>query len=404
MWPVESGTSASGDRPHYAVVFEWIIWVRGSRLVVTTAISVRVEMRDEQGMARAIELAQCARLHAPPNPWVGCVIASSEGVFEGATSVPGGPHAEAAALQAAGERARGATMYVTLEPCAHTGRTPPCTSAIIDAGISRVVVGAEDPDLRVSGRGIAVLGEAGVNVVVGVLREAVEEQLAPYLKHRRTNRPWVVLKLAATMDGRLAATDGTSKWITGPEARSDVARLRLMSDAVLVGAGTIRTDDPSLTVRLGAQSERLRAGEHEQPDEPQREPLRVVLGRVPEQAKVRPAIEMEGDLGAVLDRLGSMGVLQLMVEGGARVAHAFHASGLADRYVLYLAPALFGGDDAVPMFRGEGAISISDLWRGRLISVERLGDDLRVDLAPVLTEPGAQWSYEREMSEPCLLD
>lgn len=342
-------------------------------------------MRDEQGMARAMELAQSARLHAPPNPWVGCVIAGQDGVFEGATSAPGGPHAEAAALLAAAESARGATMYVTLEPCAHTGLTPPCASAIVDAGISRVVVGTEDPDQRVAGRGIAVLGEAGVEVVVGVSRERVEEQLAPYLHHRRTSRPWVVLKLAATLDGRLAAPDGTSKWITGPAAREDAAVLRLMSDAVLVGAGTVQADDPSLTVRLGAA---------------QREPLRVVLGHIPENAKVRPAIEMEGDLGALLDRLGSMGVLQLMVEGGARVAHSFHSAGLVDRYVLYLAPALFGGDDGVPMFRGDGAASISDLWRARLLAVARLGDDLRVDLAPALTEPAAKWSYEREMSEP----
>ncbi len=178
----------------------------------------------------------------------------------------------------------------------------------------------------------------------------------------------MVLKLAATLDGRIAAPDGTARWLTGDLARADAHRLRAMSDAVLVGAGTIRADDPELTVRVDPI--------------PEHQPLRVVLGHAPDGARVHPAIELSGDLGAVLDELGAKGVLQVLVEGGARVAHGFHAAGLVDRYVLYFAPALFGGDDAVPMFSGPGAPRVEDLWRGRIVSVTQLGPDLRVELAP----------------------
>ncbi len=318
-------------------------------------------------MNRSIALAYAARALASPNPWVGAVLVSADGrVFEGATQAPGGPHAEAVALGAAGDAASGATVYVTLEPCAHHGRTPPCAEALVEAGVRRVVVAVEDPDRRVAGRGVEHLRQAGVEVEVGVGATEVSVQLAPYLKHRATGRPWVVLKLAATLDGRTAAPDGTSQWITGAEALADAHRLRAESDAVLVGAGTVRADDPALTVRLA----------------PGRDPLRVVLGRAPETARVHPALELSGDLGGVLDDLGSRDVVQLLVEGGAGVAHSFHAAGLVDRYVLYLAPALFGGDDARPLFAGAGAPTMADLWRGRLVDVTRLGGDLRVELAP----------------------
>ena len=287
------------------------------------------------------------------------------GGYEGATQPPGGPHAEVVALQAAGEAARGATMIVTLEPCAHHGRTPPCIDAIIDAGIARVVVGIEDPDPNVSGKGVARLREAGIDVEVGVCAGEVRGQLAPYLKHRSTGRPWLVLKLAASVDGRTAAPDGSSRWITGEEARTDAHRLRAESDAVIVGAGTVRADDPSLTVRHVAG----------------RDPLRVVLGRAPADAKVQPAVELEGDLDEVLDELGRRGVLQAVVEGGPTVAGAFHRAGLVDRYVFYLAPALFGGEDGLPLFTGPGAQTMDDVWRGRITHVERLGEDLKLELA-----------------------
>jgi diaminohydroxyphosphoribosylaminopyrimidine deaminase/5-amino-6-(5-phosphoribosylamino)uracil reductase len=319
---------------------------------------------DRAGMRRAIELAAGVRAATSPNPWVGCVI--EPGGYEGATHPPGGPHAEVVALRAAGAAARGATLYATLEPCAHTGRTAPCVDVIVEAGVARVVVGVEDPDERVRGAGVRALRAAGVAVDVGVCQDEVRAQLAPYLKHRSTGRPWVVLKLAATLDGRTAAPDGSSRWITGPEARADGHRLRAESDAVIVGAGTVRADDPSLTVR----------------DAPGADPLRVVLGAAPAGARVRPALELHGDLGGVLDELGRRGVLQAMVEGGATVAGDFHRAGLVDRYVLYLAPALFGGDDGRPLFAGPGAPTIGELWRGRLVSVDRLGDDLRVECSP----------------------
>jgi diaminohydroxyphosphoribosylaminopyrimidine deaminase/5-amino-6-(5-phosphoribosylamino)uracil reductase len=334
-----------------------------------------LEAEDRRWMQRALELAEQARIVAPPNPWVGCVVVGGEQVFEGATSPPGGSHAEAVALAAAGPAARGATLYVTLEPCAHHGRTPPCADAIVAAGVARVVVGLEDPDARVRGRGIDRLRQAGIEVQVGTLAEAVAEQLAPYCKHRRTGRPYVVLKLAATLDGRIAAPDGSSRWITGPEARRDAHLLRAASQAVLVGAGTVRADDPELSARL-------------EPAAP-RQPRRVVLGEVPAGARVLPALVHEGELEPLLDRLGAEGVLQLLVEGGAHVAGAFHRGGLVDRYVIYFAPALFGGEDAVPMFRGEGVATIAALWRGRIASVAWLGRDLRVDLVPSKLEASA---------------
>jgi diaminohydroxyphosphoribosylaminopyrimidine deaminase/5-amino-6-(5-phosphoribosylamino)uracil reductase len=325
---------------------------------------------DHGRMLRAVELAAAVRGTTSPNPWVGCVIVTGGGEeFEGATHPPGGPHAEAAALAAAvaaGADLAGAVAYVTLEPCSHHGRTPPCADALVAAGVSRVVVGLADPDPLVAGRGLARLRDGGIEVEVGVAGDWVAEQLAPYLTHRRTGRPYVVLKLAASLDGRTAAADGTSRWITGEAARADAHRLRAESDAVLVGAGTVRVDDPALTVR------------HVEG----RDPLRVVLGKAPPDARVQPCLEMSGDLGPILDDLGARGVLQLLVEGGATVAGAFHRAGLVDAYVVYLAPALFGGDDARGLFSGAGAATMADVWRGHITRVTPVGDDIRVDLRP----------------------
>jgi diaminohydroxyphosphoribosylaminopyrimidine deaminase/5-amino-6-(5-phosphoribosylamino)uracil reductase len=323
---------------------------------------------DERAMRRAIELGASVRATAHPNPWVGCLIESVDGhIFEGATQPPGRAHAEVVALARAGDAARGATLWTTLEPCSHTGRTAPCVDALAAAGVRRVVVAIEDPDPRVQGRGLASLRAAGIDVTVGVGAGEARAQLAPYIKHRTTGRPWVVLKLAAALDGRTAAPDGTSQWITGEAARADAHRLRGESDAVLVGAGTVKADDPALTVRLAS----------DMPD-----PLRVVLGDAPPGARCQPCLELTGELGAVLEELGRRDVVQLLVEGGATVAGDFHRAGLVDRYVLYLAPALFGGDDARPLFHGPGAATIADVWRGRIETVEQLGRDLKVELAP----------------------
>lgn len=333
-------------------------------------MTVPLARRDEL-FARAVELGQTVRALTPPNPWVGCVVVSDTGqLFEGATERVGGLHAEAVALAAAGNAARGATVYVTLEPCAHHGRTPPCADALVAAGVARVVIGVTDPDDHVAGRGASVLRAAGVTVefITGSLLERVEASLAPYLVQRRTGRPFVVLKLASTIDGRTAAPDGTSQWITGPQARADAHRLRAESDAIVVGSGTVTADDPSLTVRLV--------------DAPRGDPRRIVLGKIPPGAQVLPAQEHHGDLGDLLDQLGTEGVVQIMVEGGARVAHDFHAQGLVNRYVMYVAPALMGGDDARGLFSGPGIPTIGEMWRGRFVGVETLGDDLRIDLLP----------------------
>ena len=329
-------------------------------------------MDDAERMQQAIEVAAAVRASTSPNPWVGCVIESPAGeVFLGATEPPGGRHAEVVALDAAGVAARGGTAWVTLEPCAHTGRTGPCADALIDAGLARVVVALVDPDDRVSGAGIDRLRAAGIDVQVGVLADPVRNQLAPYLTHRRTGRPWVVLKAGASLDGRTAAPDGSSRWITGGAARADSHQLRSESDAIVVGAGTVRADDPSLTVR----------------NVEGRDPLRVVLGKAPVGARVLPALEFSGELTDLLDLLGQRGILQVLVAGGATVAGAFHRAGLVDQYVIYLAPVLFGGEDARPLFGGPGAETIADVWRGAITKVTPLGGDLRIDLSPVGPSP-----------------
>jgi diaminohydroxyphosphoribosylaminopyrimidine deaminase/5-amino-6-(5-phosphoribosylamino)uracil reductase len=320
-------------------------------------------------MEEALRVGGQARRVAAPNPWVGAVLVTADGrVYSGATEAPGGRHAEIVALdhaREAGAPTAGATLFVTLEPCAHHGRTPPCTDAIVGAGIAAVVVAVEDPDPKVNGAGTAALRAAGVGVSLGVGRDAAEEQLAAYLAHRRTGRPMVTLKLAATLDGRIAAADGSSRWITGELARIDAHRLRAEHDAVLVGAGTVRRDDPELTVR----------------HVPGRDPLRVILGKAPAGARALPALEVSGLLEDVLRDLAGRGVLGLLVEGGATVAHAFHHAGLVDRYVVYLAPAFMGGSDGAPLFAGPGLAHIDGLTRNRVVSVRQLGDDLRIDLA-----------------------
>ena len=325
-------------------------------------------MSDELHMRRAIGNADTVRMHTSPNPWVGAVLVTVDGkVFDGATEPPGRRHAEIVALdaaRAAGVDTVGATMFTTLEPCNHTGRTAPCTTALVTAGISRVVVAVVDPDPQVAGSGLRALEANGVSVTVGVLGDSVSSQLRPYLHHRRTGRPFVVLKLASTLDGRTAAADGTSRWITGEAARTAVHRLRAESDAIVVGARTVRTDDPSLTTRLV--------------DGPS--PRRVVLGRAPAEAKVRPCLEWSGPLPELLDTLGREGVLQLMVEGGATVAAAFHDAELVDRYVMHVAPALMGGDDGAPLLRGAGAATISDLTALRIVGLRQLGDDIEIVL------------------------
>lgn len=336
-------------------------------------------------MRRAIANASAARLRTSPNPWVGAVIVDQYGaLYDGATEPPGSRHAERVALDLAGEAAEGATLFTTLEPCDHHGRTGPCVDAIIDAGVSHVVIGALDPDPNVSGAGMERLAKAGVHVTVGVEAPAVEVQLAPYLTHRSTGRPHVVVKLAMTLDGFIAAPDGTSQWITGPEARRDVHRLRAESDVIVVGSQTVEADDPSLTVRDFTPSladEMLGS----------LDPWRVVLGTraagLEAGSKTAPYESWPGSIGGLLDELGSRGHLQVLVEGGGSTAGSFHRLGLVNEYWLYLAPAIMGGGDGQNPFAGEGAITMERIQRGRFLDVTPLGDDIRIRYAAALPHP-----------------
>ncbi len=317
-------------------------------------------------MLRAIEMASTARRLSPPNPWVGAVVVRNGVIVgEGATSVLGGPHAEVRALASAGDKSRGATLYVTLEPCCHTGRTGPCTEVIINAGITRVVAAIEDPDIKMRGLGFNALRVAGIEVEIGDGASQVKKQLAPYIWHRQTGRPFVVVKVAATLDGRVATADGSSKWITSAAARENGHHLRADSQAIVVGAATVRSDDPALTARLADRTY---------------EPRRVVLGRVPETAQVHPCDEFEGDLTDLLDQLGKEGVLQVLVEGGPTVVSAFIEQGLVNLVVWYVAAALAGGRDGRAALSEVSTPTMEALRRGKFLDVERIGEDIRIDL------------------------
>jgi diaminohydroxyphosphoribosylaminopyrimidine deaminase / 5-amino-6-(5-phosphoribosylamino)uracil reductase len=366
-----------------------------------------VKSADRDLVERAVVLGERGRRSAPPNPWVGCVIArDGEIVGEGFHERPGAPHAEVEALRAAGERARGATALVTLEPCAHHGRTPPCADALLKAGVTRVVVPLTDPDPQVSGRGIAALEAGGVAVDIGPGADAAERSLRPYLHQRRTGRAYALLKIATSIDGRIAAADGSSRWITGPEARADAHRLRAESQAVVVGAGTALADQPALTAR-----------DVQPPAE--RQPLRVLLdarGRVPADgplfdvtlaptlvvtteaaapaavdawraagAKVETVAAAEGavgvDLAATFELLGRVDVVQALVEGGGTVHGALIRAGLADGLVAYMAPVVLG-ECARPLAGGPGPERLSDAPRFRVVSATPIGGDVRIEMTP----------------------
>lgn len=381
-------------------------------------------MRDDEAMRRALELGRAVRRLTAPNPWVGCVILrDGEVVGEGATRPPGGDHAEVVALRAAGDLARGATAVVSLEPCAHRGRTGPCADALVAAGVARVVIALADPDHLVAGEGVARLRSAGLDVHIGVCADEAARSLAPYLHHRRTGRAFCVLKVATSLDGRVAAADGSSRWITGPRARADAHELRADSQAVVVGAGTALADRPALTPR-----------DVFPPPEPM--PLRVLLdaaGRVPaegplfdtEQAATlvittakardeavagwrRAGAEVERvpgapggvDLPATLALLGERGVLQAMVEGGPTLHGALLEASLADVVVAYLGSTLLGSR-GVPGYGVAGPSSIDAAPRLRLHDVRRLGDDVRLEYAVASTcgSAGAKAEISRDLED-----
>jgi diaminohydroxyphosphoribosylaminopyrimidine deaminase/5-amino-6-(5-phosphoribosylamino)uracil reductase len=356
---------------------------------------------DAGHMARALELARRGLWTTDPNPRVGCVIARGDRVIaEGWHERAGGPHAEVVALAAAGGAARGATAYVTLEPCSHHGRTPPCADALVAAGVGRVVYAMRDPNPRVHGGGIARLAAAGIAVEGGVLERESRELNPGFISRMTRGRPWVTVKLAASLDGGTALPGGESRWITGEAAREDVQRLRARSSAVLTGSGTVLADDPRLDVRLPGTA---------------RQPLRVVLDsklRTPPDARIlappgqalilcteEDAVLGAGlraagaeivtlataaggvDLGAALALLGSRQVNELLVECGAGLAGALLAAGLVDELLLYLAPTLLGRG-ARPLAELEAPASMAERLEFSIVDRQDVGGDLLLRLRP----------------------
>ncbi len=363
---------------------------------------------DHAHMARALRLAARGLYTTQPNPRVGCVIVHGDAVVgEGWHQRAGEPHAEVLALRAAGKRARGATVYVTLEPCAHQGRTPPCTVALVEAGVARIVVASEDPNPKVAGAGLQQLCDAGIAVQTGLMREAARELNRGFFCRFEQGRPWVRVKLAMSLDGRTALANGESKWITGEAARSDVQRWRARSSAILTGAGTARADDPRLTVRLPET--------HPHPNPPLEgegfTPLRVALdarldalpadaslldGSVPTLVLHGPDAKPRGDryarvdtmdvpvdangrldLEAVLRLLAVRDVNELQVEAGPTLCGALFDAGLVDELLLYVAPVLLG-DTARPLLALPPLADMARCWRMRVLDQRRIGDDWRV--------------------------
>jgi diaminohydroxyphosphoribosylaminopyrimidine deaminase/5-amino-6-(5-phosphoribosylamino)uracil reductase len=354
---------------------------------------------DHEMMARALRLAERGAYTTKPNPMVGSVLVrEGEVVGEGFHERAGGPHAEVFALREAGERARGATAYVTLEPCAHTGRTAPCADALIEAGVTRVVGAMRDPFPQVDGAGFERLRAAGIEVAIGLMEAQARELNRGFLSRVERGRPWLRVKLAMSLDGRTALASGDSKWISGAASRLDVQRWRARSSALMTGAGTVLADDPQLTVRLGD-------------DTPFVAPLRVVLdpglatirrGRVREgdaptlyihspdarvprdcDAQMAPAPVQGGrfDLAAVLRLLGERKVNEVQLEAGATLAGAFLAAGLVDELLLYVAPVLLGAT-ARPLFDGLDVQQMAARQQMRIVDSRQTGDDLRLLLRP----------------------
>ncbi|HEX9706052.1 MAG TPA: bifunctional diaminohydroxyphosphoribosylaminopyrimidine deaminase/5-amino-6-(5-phosphoribosylamino)uracil reductase RibD [Steroidobacteraceae bacterium] len=357
--------------------------------------------RDAAHMRRALDLARRGLWTTDPNPRVGCVIADGDRVLaEGWHERAGGPHAEAMALAAAGGAARGSTAYVTLEPCCHQGRTPPCADALVAAGVGRVVYAMRDPNPRVDGNGAARLAAAGIAVQGGVLEPEARELNPGFISRMERGWPWVVVKLAASLDGGTALPGGESRWITGEAARDDVQHLRARSSAILTGSGTVLSDDPRLDVRLPGVT---------------RQPLRVVLDsqlRISPQARIvappgrllvlcatedparAEALRAAGaeviavaagaggvDLGAALALLGKREVNEVLAECGPGLAGAFLSAGLADELVLYLAPTLLGRG-ARPLAELQAPASMAERLEFSIIERQDVGGDLLIRLRP----------------------
>ena len=367
-------------------------------------MTVTVSEIDSLHLARAIALAEHGRGHVSPNPMVGAVLATGEQVVgEGFHRAAGSPHAEVEAIRDAGERdLEGATMYVSLEPCCHTGRTPPCTEAILSAGIRRVVIASDDPSLHAAGRGLGILRDEGIDVIVadGELADRARLLNQPFRKYARTGQPWVMFKSAMTLDGKVATHSGDSKWISGESSRRRAHRWRAECDAVAVGIGTALADDPQLTARL--------------PDV-QRQPRRIVfdsLGRIPLESRLvceasdipltvvvsraaprsatdalvfhgAEVIVASGEnetarVRSALHQLGGAGVTSILLEGGPHLAGAFLDAGEIDEIRLFLAPLILGGRTARDPLEGEGVDSISEAVHAIDLTCERVDEDLLI--------------------------
>ena len=355
---------------------------------------------DHAMMARALQLAARGEFTSKPNPMVGCVIARKDKIVgEGFHLRAGEPHAEVHALREAGDKARGATAYVTLEPCAHMGRTPPCADALVAAGITRVVAACRDPYASVDGEGFRKLMAAGVLTETGLMESAARELNRGFFSRIERGRPWVRVKLAMSLDGRTAMANGESKWITSRAARADVQAWRARSSAILTGSGTVLADDPQLTARLSD-------------DAPVVAPLRVVLdtrGRLPGGKRIFDdtastlavhaldmipdygdtiaafAVPRDGDgldLHATLSQLAQRDINQIQVEAGATLCGALFRDGLVDELLLYIAPVLLG-DKGRPLLAGLGINLMSDRHNLELIDSRQIGPDLRLLLRPV---------------------
>ncbi len=360
-------------------------------------------MDDEQWMKRALRLAEKGRGRTSPNPMVGAILVKDGKVVgEGYHTKAGEAHAEIVALQKAGEEAKGAILYLNLEPCTHYGKTPPCAPQVIEAGVKRVVIGMKDPNPMVKGKGIEILRGAGLDVGVGILEKDCRRLNEAFCKYILKKEPFVILKVAATLDGKIAARNGDSKWISGEASRRFVHKLRNQVEGVLVGIGTVLKDDPLLTARI-------RGG---------RDPYRIVLDsrlKIPEEAKVigttpskaiiastelapKEKIEKfekrgvrvfildskEGrvNLKSCLSKLGEIGVMTLLVEGGSQVNGSFLDEGLIDKLLLFLSPRLVGDPQAPGIFGGRGVSNLQEAIALKDIKPRRIGEDILIEGYP----------------------
>ncbi|BBW95744.1 bifunctional diaminohydroxyphosphoribosylaminopyrimidine deaminase/5-amino-6-(5-phosphoribosylamino)uracil reductase RibD [Geobacillus icigianus] len=358
--------------------------------------------RDEDYMRLALNVAKAGSGQTSPNPLVGAVVVNGgEVVGLGAHLKAGQPHAEVHAIRMAGDKARGATVYVTLEPCSHYGKTPPCADLLIEAGVRRVVVATTDPNPLVAGKGIDKLRQAGIHVDVGILKEEADELNRMFFHSIATKTPFVTLKYACSLDGKIATATGESQWITSSAAREDVHRLRAQHDAILVGVNTVIADNPKLTVRIGEQRKnplriildtRLRTPLDAHVVTDREAETWIIAGRGASREKA-VAYERRGvrvvslptdrvEVGAVLRLLGEQKVMSLFVEGGSRVHDSFLRAGAVNEVVAYIAPKLIGGQDAPTPIGGLGFPRLAEALELDIRRVERIGPDVKIAAVP----------------------